>query len=76
MLEDHPPRRLVIGSEGGPAKARATFDLEPDGDGTRVVFTLEVELHGPMRLAGRFAKTPVQREVHSSLQKLKELAET
>ena len=76
VLEDDPPRRLAIASEGGPAKARATFDLEPDGDGTRVVFTLEVGLHGPIRLAGRFAKTAVQREVRSSLQKLKVLAET
>jgi uncharacterized membrane protein len=76
VLEDDPPCRLAIASEGGPAKARATFDLEQDGDGTRVVFTLEVELHGPMRLAGRFARGSVQREVRSSLQKLKELAET
>ena len=76
VLEDDPPRRLAISSEGGPAKARATIDLAPDGDGTRVVFTLDLELHGPMRLAGRFAKAAVQREVRSSLQKLKELAET
>jgi uncharacterized membrane protein len=76
ILEDDPPRRLAISSEGGPANARATFDLEPDGDGTRVVFALEYVLHGPMRLAGRFAKAAVQREVRSSLQKLKELSET
>lgn len=76
ILEDDPPRRLAIASEGGPANARATFDLEPDGDGTRVVFTLSFELRGPMRLAGRLAKSAVEREVRSSLQKLKELAET
>jgi carbon monoxide dehydrogenase subunit G len=76
VLEDDPPRRLAIATQGGPANARATFDLEPHGDGTRVAFTLEVELRGPSRLARRFAKTAAQREVRSSLQALKELAES
>jgi uncharacterized membrane protein len=75
ILEDDPPRRLVIASEGGPADARATFDLEPSGDGTLVKFTLEVELRGAARVAGPFAKTAAQREVRLSLQKLKEVAE-
>jgi uncharacterized membrane protein len=75
VVEDDPPRRLAITSEGGSVRARATFELEPDGDGTRVSFMLEFELHGPTRLAGRFAKTAAQREVRSSLQKLKEVAE-
>ena len=56
VLEDDPPRRFAIASEGGPVRARATFDLEPDGDGTRVALTIDVQLHGPARLAGRFAK--------------------
>jgi uncharacterized membrane protein len=75
VVEDDPPRRLAISSEGGPVKARATFDLEPDGDGTRVAFMLELELHGPTRLVGRFAKAAARREVRSSLAKLKEVAE-
>ena len=75
IVEDDPPRRLAITSEGGAVKARATFDLEPQGDGTRIAFTLDFELHGPRRLARRFAKTAAQREVRSSLQKLKEVAE-
>ena len=76
VLEDDPPRRLAISSEGGPANARATFELEPSGDGTLVTFTLEVELHGAARFAGGLVKTAAQREVRSSLQKLKEVAET
>ncbi len=76
VLEDDPPRRLAIASVGGPASARATFDLEPAGDGTLVTFTLEVELRGASRVAGGLVKTAAQREVHSSLQKLKEVAET
>jgi carbon monoxide dehydrogenase subunit G len=75
VLEDDPPRRLAIASEGGPANARATFDLEPSGDGTLVTFTLDVELRGAARLAGGLVKTAAQREVRSSLQKLKEVAE-
>ena len=76
VVEDDPPRRLAIASEGGPANARATFELEPSGDGTLVTFTLEVELHGAARFAGGLVKTAAQREVRSSLQKLKEVAET
>jgi len=75
VVEDDPPRRLAITSEGGPAAARATFDLEPAGDGTLVTFTLNVELHGAARMVGRIVKTTAQREVRSSLQKLKEVAE-
>jgi len=75
VVEDDPPRRLAITSRGGPAAARATFDLEPAGDGTLVRFTLDVELRGAARMAGRIVKTTAQREVRSSLQKLKEVAE-
>jgi carbon monoxide dehydrogenase subunit G len=76
VLEDDPPRRLAISSEGGPAKVRATFDLEPDGDGTRVNFRLELELRGPARLARGFARGAAQREVRTTLRKLKEVAES
>ena len=75
VLEDDPPRRLAIASEGGPARVRATFELAPEGDGTRVVFTLDLDLRGPSRLAARFARTVAQREVRASLQKLKRVAE-
>src|SRR5205814_6746960 len=67
IVEDDPPRRLAITSEAGSVKARATFDLEPKGDGTLVAFKLEFELEGPKRLARRFAKTAAEREVRSSL---------
>ena len=75
IVEDDPPRHLAITSEGGPVKARATFDLEPKAAGTRVAFELDIELTGPSRIAQRFAKTAAQREVRSSLEKLKEVAE-
>ena len=75
IVEDDPPRRFAITSEGGPVKARATFDLEPKGDGTRVAFAIDLELHGPGRAARLLAKTAAKREVRTSLQKLKEVAE-
>ena len=75
VVEDDPPRRLAIASEGGPADARATFDLEPSGDGTLVKFTLEVHLRGAARVAGPIAKSAAQREVRATLEKLKEVAE-
>ncbi len=75
VVEDDAPRRLVITSEGGPAYARATLDLSAAGDGTRVEFTLELELHGAARLAGGIVRSAAQREVSANLQRLKELAE-
>ena len=45
------PARDHVGGRAGEG-ARATFDLEPDGDGTRVTFTLDVELRGAARMAG------------------------
>jgi uncharacterized membrane protein len=76
VLDDHAPRRFAIASEGGPAKVRATFELEPNGDGTRVAFRLDVELHGVGRLAGTVARAAAHREVRRSLRKLKAVAES
>jgi carbon monoxide dehydrogenase subunit G len=75
VLDDDPPRRLTISSEGGPAKARATFDLEPAGDGTAVKFTLDIELRGAARFAGPIVKSTAQSEVRTTLAKLKDVAE-
>ena len=75
LLEDEPPRRLAIRSEGGSANARAQFDLQPEGDGTRAVFTLEVELRGAARLASGMVKNAVKRETSANLERLKELLE-
>jgi uncharacterized membrane protein len=75
VVEDDAPRRLAISSEGGPAKARATFDFEPAGDGTVVKFTLAIELRGAARFARPLVKTTTQHEVRTTLEKLKEVAE-
>jgi carbon monoxide dehydrogenase subunit G len=76
ILEDEPPRRFAVRSEAGPADARASFELEPDGDGTRVQFALDVKLRGAARFAGAVVKPVAEREARRSLEKLKQLAET
>ena len=75
VLEDNPPRRLALSSEGRPAKARATFDLERANDGTMVKFSLDVELRGAARFAGPLVKSTAHNEVRTTLEKLKEFAE-
>jgi carbon monoxide dehydrogenase subunit G len=76
IQEDDPPRRLAITSDGGPASVRASFDLQQVGDGTRVDFTLDIELRGLARFAGGMVKGAAQRGAHDDLQRLKELAES
>ncbi|MHB8644083.1 MAG: SRPBCC family protein [Gaiellaceae bacterium] len=75
IVEDDAPRRLAITSEGGPASARATLELSPSGDGTRVAFTLDIELHGAARLAGGIVRAAAQRAAQANLRRLKEVAE-
>jgi uncharacterized membrane protein len=76
IQEDDPPRRLAITSEAGSASVRASFDLQQVGDGTRVDFTLDIELRGVARFAGGMVKGAAQRGAHDDLQRLKELAES
>lgn len=76
IVQDDAPRRFAIRSEGGPAAARASFELEPDGDGTCVVFVLDVKLRGAARFAGAIVKPAAEREAKRSLERLKRLAET
>jgi carbon monoxide dehydrogenase subunit G len=75
VVDDEAPRLFAIQSNGGPAEARASFELQPHGDGTRVVFVLDLKLRGAVRFAGRVVKPATEREVRRSLEHLKELAE-
>jgi carbon monoxide dehydrogenase subunit G len=75
IVEDEPPRSFAIRSEGGPADARASFELRPDGDGTCVVFALDLKLRGAARFAGAVVKPAAEREAKRSLERLKALAE-
>jgi carbon monoxide dehydrogenase subunit G len=75
IVQDDPPRRFALRSEGGPAEARASFELQPDGDGTRIAFVLDVKLRGAVRFAGAMVKPVAEREAKRSLERLKQLAE-
>jgi len=46
-----PDRRLDVEGRLGPFDARLSYELEPDGEGTRLVNSVRLEAHGPMRLA-------------------------
>ena len=76
VAESDPPRRLVIESHGGPARARATTTLESQGDATRLAFSLEVELSGALRFAAGMIRGSVEREARENLTALKRLVES
>jgi uncharacterized protein YndB with AHSA1/START domain len=72
-----PPRLFEIVSHAAPVRAWATFELEPaDLGGTRVDFTLVLELSGPLRYAGRVVRRRAEQEARENLRRLKQLLET
>lgn len=76
IVEDDPPRRLVINSDSQPALVRAEFELHQSGDGTRLDFTLDVQLRGVARFAAGMIRGSAERGARDDLQRLKELAES
>jgi carbon monoxide dehydrogenase subunit G len=54
---------------------RADFELHQAGDGTRLDFTLDIELRGVARFAGGMVKGAAQRGARDDLERLKALAE-
>ena len=70
-----PPRLFEIVSHDGPVRAWATFELEPAGAGTRVRFSLVLELSGALRFAGPMLRGRAEREARDNLERLKKLVE-
>jgi carbon monoxide dehydrogenase subunit G len=70
-----PPRLFEIVSHVSHVRAWATFELDPAGAGTRVRFSLLLELSGPLRFAGRMIRGRAEHEVRADLERLKELLE-
>lgn len=71
-----PPRHLAFQVVAGPVRPHGDYRFEPTPEGTRVTFSLGVELSGIKRLV--LARS-VQREMDSgvqSLERLKELLES
>ena len=75
VTRDEPPRLFEIVSHGGPVRASATFELEPVESGTRVDFSLVLELGGALRLAGRMIRGRAEHEARENLERLKKLLE-
>ena len=76
VAESDPPRRLVIESDGGPARARAVMTLEPQAEATRLTFSVDLKLSGAARLAGGMIRGGVEREARENLATLKRLVES
>jgi carbon monoxide dehydrogenase subunit G len=75
VTRNEAPRLFEIVSRGGPVRAWATFELHPDGVGTRVDLTLVLELSGPLRFAGGMVRGRAEREARENLERLKALLE-
>jgi carbon monoxide dehydrogenase subunit G len=75
VTRNEAPRLFEIVSRGGPVRARATFDLTPDGAGTLVDLTLVLELSGALRFAGGMVRGRAEREARENLERLKALLE-
>jgi carbon monoxide dehydrogenase subunit G len=75
ITRDEPPRLFEIVSHGGPVRARASFELEPLDGGTRVRFSLVLELGGALRVAGRMIRGRAEHEARENLERLKKLLE-
>jgi uncharacterized protein len=79
VLDAEPPRRCRIegdaGGANGSVQGQASFTLEPEGDGTRIVYQGDALIGGP--LAGmnpRFAEGVAQTLIRQGLNKLPALA--
>ena len=75
VTRNEAPRLFEIVSRGGPVRASATFELTPDGAGTRVDLALVLELSGPLRFAGGMVRGRAEREARENLERLKALLE-
>ncbi|HYP48048.1 MAG TPA: SRPBCC family protein [Thermoleophilaceae bacterium] len=78
VVENEPARRVVWEGKGPVAsRARAVYELEPDGEGTRFFYLNEYDLPGgPLgRIAGRTVSGVTTKELEGSLKRLKALVE-
>lgn len=70
-----PFRALAIRGQLGPFPAVVTYQVSADGVGTRLVNTVELELRGAARLAGRLVTAQVKTAVAKNLDVLRQILE-
>ena len=78
VVENDPCTRVVWEGKGPVAsQAKVVYEFEPDGQGTRFSYSNEYKLPGgPLgRIAGRGVSRVTEKELDSSLQRLKSLVE-
>ena len=75
VTRNEPPGLFEIVSHSGPVRVWATFELHPDGVGTRVDLSLVLDLSGPLRFAGGMVRGRAEREARENLERLKALLE-
>lgn len=78
VVESDRPRRVVWKARGPlRSKASVTYDLKPDGAGTRFSYTNDYHLPGgPLgKMAGPMVARVTRGELEASLEKLRELVE-
>jgi carbon monoxide dehydrogenase subunit G len=71
VVETDPPHRLVEERVDGARKGTTVFDVKPDGDGSVVTLTSDIDL--PMLLSA-VAKGPVERGLTQQLENLDRLS--
>jgi len=71
VVETDPPRRLVEQRVDGTRRGTTVFEVEPDGAGSRVTLTSDIDLP---RLLSAVAKGPVERGLSQQLENLDRLS--
>ena len=71
VVETDPPRRLVEQRVDGTRRGTTVFEVEPDGSGSRVTLTSDIDLP---RLLSAVAKGPVERGLSQQLENLDRLS--
>lgn len=75
LVEYSPERVLGFKSTSGPIPLEGRYAFEPDGEGTKVTFTLQGEAGGFFKLAEPIVARSTQRQWETNLATLKDLLE-
>ncbi|WP_328393490.1 SRPBCC family protein [Nocardia sp. NBC_00416] len=71
-----PTQQLQIRGQLGPFPATVSYHMEPVTGGTSLRNAIDLELHGPLRLAGPIVTAQVKSAVAANLDVLRQLLET
>jgi uncharacterized protein YndB with AHSA1/START domain len=76
ITEHVPPHRSAFRTLSGPIRFVGAAEFAPEGERTRMTFTLDLVAVGPLRLAALLLARQVRRQVPEHLARFKALAET